>query len=226
MNIFLNSPSEPAENINTMEPRMSLGVILEKRLGTFLRKADEARSRHLMDSLLEGGRKNIIMVTGEFDNTFYTHEIGEHVANSLQRGATVKIILTEKIQNNIEASIKAFARDNFDFFLPIFDRIVNKLITTAISDRLDIYFSKKRQEFHFTVVDDDVFIESKHDRSKSRSVYIRQNSKTFSNKYNLFYEEIISDSNSIYKIDNFKLFKIIQDEKKERETFLQDVGIC
>jgi hypothetical protein len=208
------------------EKGMALGKILERRLGTFLRKADEARSRTLMDSLLEGGRKNIIMVTGEFDNTFYTHEIGEHVANSLQRGAIVNIILTEKKEGNVDESIRMFAKENFEFFLPIFNKIIDQLITIAVLERFRIYFSRKRQDYHFTVVDDDVFMESKHERNKSRCVFVRQSSKVFSKKYNSFFNEILEDNNNVYRIDNLALLKSIKCEKDERETFLKHAGLC
>jgi len=201
---------------------MSLGQLVDHVLGRYLRAADESRSRVFMESLVEGGRKKAFIVTGEFDSSFYTHEIGDAVANSLRRGMDISILLTEKVPSDKDASIQKLVKDNYHFFDSIRSHVKKEDIGDLVLNNMHFFFSAVRQERHFAVVDQDVFLESYHLPHEPRSVYIRQNTRYLAGRYCSEWKDIIDKSTSVYPVDTTQIFKAFKNEKKEmlkkRET--------
>ncbi len=195
---------------------MSLGQLIDFRVGTFIPKSDESRTRKFMESLIDGGRKRIKIVTGEFDKSFYTQEIGNGISNVLKRGVIVNILLKEKSLGDKDQSIKALAKENYYFFHPVFKDMCEVERSSYVFEGLNFYLSKKRAKRHFALVDNDVFLETIHEEGQPRSVMFKRNAKHLAKKCNNLFENMI-DSTHVYKIETEAIFKEVNLLKTNEE---------
>lgn len=210
------------------EPHMNslVAQMLEDKFGTYLPKNNESRSRWILESLLESGRKRIIVVTGELDKTFYTHEIGKGIANTLHRGIPyVDILLTEKVKEDNAASVKALVDENFYFFKAIYDHMLRNKTEKPIMENLHFFFSEFRQDEHFTVVDNDVFVEGFHAAGKPRGVYIKRNSRRLAEDYSSKWNSL-KQSENVYEVSVMDIFKAFNSQMNEMEEQRASYGLC
>lgn len=202
----------------------SLGSLVDSILGTYLRKQDESRSRLFMESLLQSGRKKVVIVTGEFDPSFYTHDIGTAVARSLQKGAEVHALLTEAVPNDKEQSIKKLVENNYQFLKTLHKQACVEELDDLVLKNLHFHFSTHRQEEHFAVVDRDVFLESYHRTGEPRAVYFKRSTDWLADKYNSKWERVVNGP-GVYEISTKDLLLAFVEERNKRRKASHESGI-
>lgn len=144
--------------------------------------------REKMYKLQKKSSKEIWVVAGELDREFYNHDFVKNISEKLKNIPVFKVnILFSKDENlSHEEKIKKTFEENM--------QLCKLLENGAFEDRLSMYLSEKRQEYHFGIVDDSILIEKIHKPKDPRDVLLVDNYNALVEKYKKYFMKLIDDS--------------------------------
>ena len=162
---------------------------LEKSLmeifGEVIPKENERESLIRFLELIRSADKEVRVVAGELRPSFYNAELAETIRQKIKEKPNFKFYFLYSKDKDIETAIEMTKKDNEAL----------AVVFSDFSENVIVYCATRRPTYHFSTIDNWIFMEEKHEQGAERKVFIQKNEK-LAKEYDDIFENMIAPLDS------------------------------
>lgn len=150
-------------------------------------------SKDIFMLMIEGARKEIWIVAGELDPTFYCGKFISAIKQKMDDIPVFKVnIIFHKDEDRVNV-IQKLKEEN--------KSLIDLFLNEKYNKNIALYWANKRPRYHFVVANNSVLLEQKdHPPNEYRDVYINKNNPTLAQKYKEYFYSMTRKTEIVKKL--------------------------
>jgi len=150
--------------------------------GETIPKEQEDKSLKRFIELIRSAQKEVRVVAGELRSSFYNADLALVIREKIHVNPDFQISFIYSKDPDIKKGIKKTEEENKEM-AAIFK-------APELSKNVTVYLATRRPKYHFSTVDNWIFLEQIHEKGAPREVFIQENVK-LAKEYNAIFDKML-----------------------------------